>query len=113
MFIVNKLMGLSSFIDYLFNICRTPWDVMHIFAYLFLVFIASWVAWYKYDNSIYTRHLYLPLIKHLFNKNYVELVKLSSHGRKGYRKDTELRWTAGSNKLPYYVRALKILIKKF
>lgn len=74
-------MGQFSFFDYLFNICRSFSDVMHICFYLLVVVIAILVAMYKCESKFYYKHVYAPLIKFLLKKHYIEYVKIYVNGR--------------------------------
>lgn len=84
-------MGSLSFFDYLFNICRSVSDVMHICVYLLLVFIAILVAFYKFDAKLYNKHVYLPLIKYLVKKQYLEITKTYTRGRRSQRNNLTVR----------------------
>lgn len=106
-------MGHFTFFDHLFNVCRSFSDVMHICAYLLLVIIATLVAFYKFDAKLYNKHVYFPLIKFLVKKQYLEIVSFSNRGRRFSKKFLVLRWTANSNRLPYFVKAIKNFFNKF
>ena len=54
-------MGLSL-LDTILNVCRTPYDVLHIFLYLILLFIAFLVAFYKFDKDLFSKHVYIPYL---------------------------------------------------
>lgn len=104
-------MGGFSFLDHLFNVCRTLWDVLHILAYLFLVLIAIIVAIYKYDRRMYDRYVYFPIFKLFYKKEYDAWVRLPGRGRRQRIEVTV--WSPVSNRIPYILKTIKNFINKF
>ncbi len=106
-------MGGFTFLDHLFNVCRTLSDVLHICAYLLLVLIAIVVAIYKFDTKMYTKYVYLPILKTFFKKEYQTLLSMPRHGRRSSDRVTTTKWTTSSNRLPYIVKSIRNFINKF
>lgn len=106
-------MGGLSFFDFIFNVCRSFSDVLHICSYLLLVIVAIIVAIYKFDVKMYNRYVYIPLLRLLVRKENIRVIKLNEHGRRAQRRYKLILWIPGSNRLPYYVKAVKDFFKKF
>lgn len=110
-----------SFFDFLFNVCRSFSDFLHICAYLLVAIIAILIAIYKYDSSIYTKYVIMPIVFQILTFSLECTKKVTSSdqvlgkGRKpihsrGRKNST---WAPASNRVPYYVRAIKNIIKRF
>lgn len=63
------------------NVCRSFTDVLHILAYLLLVFIATAIALFRYDINLYYKHVYTPLILYFIKKKYIEVTHEPIRGR--------------------------------
>lgn len=48
-------------VEYLFNICRTTDDVLHILAHLTLMAVAAAIALRCYDRRLYKKYIYKPI----------------------------------------------------
>ena len=106
-------MGGFSFMDFFFNICRSFTDFLHICVYLLIVIIAIIIALYKYDAKLYDKHVYQPIIRLIFKETKETSEKVIQHGRRDYRNSKVKKWSPASNRLPYYVRAIKNFFRKF
>ena len=84
-------MGSLSFFDYVFNVCRSFSDVLHICAYLLLVVIALIAALYKFDINLYNKHIYIPLLKVLYKRGYINVECYVSRGRRFSKQPPVIR----------------------
>lgn len=105
-------MGEFTLLDFIFNVCRSVSDVLHILCYLIVVAIAIIIAIYRYDVNIYNKHFYVPFLAFLVRHNIIKLVKTGFRHR-NQPTPYKIVWTAGSNRLPYIVKAIKSFFKKF
>ena len=97
-------MGLSL-LDTILNVCRTPYDVLHIFFYFVLMFIAFLVAFYKFDKYLFSKHVYIPYM------NFFLVCEFIVKAPKVRLKN--LKWTPISNRSLYISKTLKYIWNKF
>lgn len=98
-----------SIIDTILNVCRTPLDVLHIFIYVIITYIACLIAFYKFDKQLFDYHVYLPYkyAMKTFKSVYLKKFKI-------FLKKTFLAvWTPISNRTPYIAKILKSIRDKF
>lgn len=106
-------MGDFTFLDHLFNVCRSLSDVLHICVYLLLILVALIVALYRFDIKLYVRYVYIPVLKTFFKKEYDRLRSMPTHGRYNTPRYAASRWTTSSNRLPYFVKSIKSFFNNF
>lgn len=64
-----------SLIDTILNVCRTPYDVLHILFYFSITFVAFLIAFHKFDKDLYNKHVYVPYTNFLTNcKSFFTIV---------------------------------------
>ena len=95
-----------SLLDTILNVCRTPYDVLHILIYVIITFIAFLIAFHKFDKDLFNKYVYVPYVNFLLDCNFFffEFPKLTFK---------YLIWTPISNRSPYIIKTLKYIWNKF
>ena len=94
-----------SFLETMFNVCRTVYDVIHILFYVFIFLIGVLIAFYKFDKTLFGYYVYLPLLLNIF------LIKSYSFRFKLFFKNTV--WAPITNRSPYITKTIKNIWNKF
>ncbi len=102
-----------SVFDYIFNVCRSVSDVLHIACYALLVTVAILFAAHKFGSTTYIKHVYDPFTNYLVKKGFAIRVKTRMHGRSIPRVVKLTIWVGVSNRLPYIIKRIKKFFDRF